>query len=417
MPELARRAIEVAVHDGLDLRSKQRPPDFAGGERLALVVPRRPGISEAWLDRHAESIRHMLAGLATFEPPSPDWLEELPYVRLGPKAPLLKRYGIGRLSSITAGGSARSGLSELGATGAVIHYANFLDLLGGPGEMLPDIATVVYVHGFDITWSRLPWCPIPYKSMGNTRAYVDRLIRHSEKVIFAANSEHSRQHLINSGFPEDRVKVCYLPVEVRSSSSTVRTHVGSGPLKLLYVGRFVDFKGPVESVRAVATAQSRGVNVEFTMIGDGPLRQDVEGLIKELGAESFIHLAGSMPNHQVHDKLQNSDAFLLHNKVARKTGQVEAFGYAHAEALSNGVPVLTATAGAPSEYLDHGVNSLLVEPGDIHGQAEMIQYLASDLDLRLSLSRSAIETTERLFSPAAHALRIAELVDEARRCD
>ena len=159
----------------LRLASDRGPAEcelVATQERLNLVVPRRPSISEAWLDRHASALQPYLAGVSTFETPATPWLEDLAQIHLGPRAPVLRRYGIGRLTSKTGGRQARSRLHELDATGTIVHYANFLKLLGARGEFLPDVATLVYVHGFDITWSPFRWCPVPYKSLGNTARYV-----------------------------------------------------------------------------------------------------------------------------------------------------------------------------------------------------------------------------------------------------
>lgn len=383
-------------------------------ERINLVVPRHPTISEAWLDRHASAIRTLLTGVSTYEKPSNTWLNDMEHVQLGPRAPMLRRYGIGRLTSMTAR-SARSQLKELDSTGTIVHYANFLKLLGPPGKILPDVATLVYVHGFDITWSPFRRFPVPYKSYGNTPSYVESLIELSSTTLLVANSKTSRQHLIDSGFPADRVEVCYLPVDVQPTRASANlVSADDDTLRLVYVGRFVDFKGPVETVRAVALARSRGIKVQLTMVGDGELRDEVENTIEQLGAHQYINLVGFVPNDAVHRHLRQSDGFLLHNKVARKTGQTEAFGYAHAEALANGLPVLTATAGAQVEYLDDEVNSLLVEPGDIEAQAETIRKFAEDKELRTRLAAAAVATTDRLFSPLAHRSRVLQLLEKAR---
>jgi len=384
------------------------------GERINLAVPRRPSISEAWLDRHASALSSMLTAVSTFEQPTTPWLTGVPHIHLGPRAPIIRRYGVGRLTSMTGGESARSRLREIDATANIVHFANFLKLLGDPGKLLPDVATLVYVHGFDITWSPFRWCPIPYKSFGNTERYVERLIEMSHRVLFVANSQHSRQHLLQAGFPEDRVEVCYLPVETPRAASRHEDRKSLSPIQLLYVGRFVDFKGPVETVKAVALARTRGAEVELTMVGDGELRGEVESTIDALDARGYIKTVGFVPNDEVHRRLRESDGFLLHNKVARKSGQVEAFGYAHAEALANGVPVLTATAGAPAEYLEHCGNSLLVEPGDIEGQAANIERFASDHALRNTLECEARATVERLFSRQAHAERVGALLRNER---
>jgi glycosyltransferase involved in cell wall biosynthesis len=58
------------------------------------------------------------------------------------------------------------------------------------------------------------------------------------------------------------------------------------PLKLLYFGRFVPYKGVEEMVESFKLARERGANVELTMFGDGPLRERLERLAQ--GSVRFV---------------------------------------------------------------------------------------------------------------------------------
>lgn len=376
--------------------------------RTLLITPRSPRVSEAWMHSHAHAIRDDVVATATYEHAS-TWLQNRPNVALGQRL-AMNRYGIARLLRLRSR-SLPAEIERLEPTGAVVHYANLYDLVN---RALTDIPTVVYVHGFDITWSPFRWCPVPYKNMGNTAAYRRRLIRYSDQVIYLANSEFSRDRLIDSGFPEDRVRVCYLPVE-RTAPRIQQQTRSEGRIDVAFLGRFVACKGPLQVIQAVDIARRGGADVRLTMIGDGPLFTEAEELVRKLSLGDAINLMGSLENRFAVQHLAKSDALVLHNRTDERTGQIEAFGYAHAEALAHGVPVLTGASGGPTEFLDHGHNSMLVEPGDVDSQAEQILNLAFDIDLRDELASGAQLSSSTLFSASAHRAVVTNALNEVHQ--
>ena len=380
--------------------------------RTLLVTPRTPRVSEAWLLSHAEAIRDNVVATATYEKGGTSWFHGRPNADLGHSL-ALNRYGVGRLTRLRAR-ALPAEVERLEPTGAVVHYANLYDLLSPPSGPLTDLPTVVYVHGFDITWSPFRWCPIPYKNMGNTAAYRRRLIGYSEHVLYIANSEFSRNRMIDSGFPPERVRVCYLPVE-RTTPQVTRDPQAAGRIDLAFLGRFVGCKGPLQVIQAVEIARRGGADVNLTMIGDGPLFGQAEHLVSQLSLGDSVNLLGAIPNQSAMQHLAKSDALVLHNRTDERTGQVEAFGYAHAEALAHGVPVLTGASGGPSEFLSHGRNSMLVDPGDVDSQAEQMLNLAFDIDLRDELAAGAEHSSKEMFSASAHRAVITAALDEVGR--
>ena len=74
----------------------------------------------------------------------------------------------------------------------------------------------------------------------------------------------------------------------------------------------------------------------------------------------------------------------------------EAFGNVFAEALASGLPIVGSTTGGIPELVEHGVNGLLIDPGQPLALARAIQYLAQDpelLQLMRTRNRSKAEAT------------------------
>lgn len=383
--------------------------------RWIVVTPRHARVSQAWLHAHGRAISSNLVATATYTDPATPWFGDKPNVVIGSRIGR-RSYGFGRLARLPGATSATSRLQEHDPTGLIVHFANLFDLVGGRRSVLPDVPTAVYVHGYDITWSPFPVCPIPYKNYANTAAYQRRLVEYADSVVYIANSHHSRKRLIDIGIPSGRVEVCYLPVSVPGEDvpapvSRSETH---NILRLVFIGRFVGFKGPLEVIRAVSIARDRGLSVQLDMIGDGPLHADARKLVEQLGVSDIVRLRGSQPNDEAMGLLAQSDAMILHNQVDPQNGQLEAFGYAHAEALVRGVPVLTARSGGPLEFLVEGENSMMVDPGDVEAQASAIEAFAQDRELRKRLADQAQLSGTRLFSPQAHHQGIEAVLERAR---
>jgi glycosyltransferase involved in cell wall biosynthesis len=72
----------------------------------------------------------------------------------------------------------------------------------------------------------------------------------------------------------------------------------------------------------------------------------------------------------------------------------EGFGIATAEAMRCGVPVMGSSAGATRELINHGVNGLLFDPGDISGVAAALSQLAADRERLHAMGRSAFEKAQ-----------------------
>lgn len=66
----------------------------------------------------------------------------------------------------------------------------------------------------------------------------------------------------------------------------------SATLRICYAGRLATMKAPLDWVRAVVHAKQLGAKLDATWFGEGPLRNETANLITELGAETYIHLAG-----------------------------------------------------------------------------------------------------------------------------
>jgi colanic acid/amylovoran biosynthesis glycosyltransferase len=150
------------------------------------------------------------------------------------------------------------------------------------------------------------------------------------------------------------------------------------PRSCVAVGRMVEKKAPLITIRAFAAAAAGMPDATLVMVGDGPLIEPARALVGKLGMERQISLVGAGTHEQVRTHLAASEVFLQHS-VTAADGNTEGLPTAIQEAMACGcVVVSTRHAGIP-EAVSDGETGWLVAEHDEAGYARRIaQVLAGD---------------------------------------
>lgn len=154
-------------------------------------------------------------------------------------------------------------------------------------------------------------------------------------------------------------------------------------LLILSVMRLCRRKRPLDLVLAAARLRrllSPQRAPQIHVLGDGPLRADLERAAARLGVADSISFLGARPRAQVRALLSDADAFVLPTID-------EAFGIAVLEALSTGLPVVARREGGVRDLLPDGRAGLLT--GSIDELAAALVRLTQDAALRAQLAREA----------------------------
>jgi glycosyltransferase involved in cell wall biosynthesis len=166
--------------------------------------------------------------------------------------------------------------------------------------------------------------------------------------------------------------------------------------RIISIGRLVAFKGFEYLIDACAELARRGLNFTCEIIGDGPLRGDLEARIRKLNLSDRVHLLGSLSQGAVLERLWAADIFALPS-VTDTQGASDVFPTVIIEAMAAARPVVsTHLAGIP-ESVVHGETGLLVPPGDTMALAEALARLIEDPKLRLHYGRAGRERIEQHF--------------------
>jgi rhamnosyl/mannosyltransferase len=175
-----------------------------------------------------------------------------------------------------------------------------------------------------------------------------------------------------------------------------------GERLVISVGRLVYYKGFDYLIRAMA--QVRG---KLLIIGDGPLRAQLQRLASDLGVTSKVIFCGEIQNTDIVPYYHAADVFALAS-VARS----EAFGIVQIEAMAAGLPVVNTSldSGVPFVSL-HGQTGLTVPPSNPSALAEALNRLLDDADLRHSLGQTGRLRAQQEFTSERMAGRILSLYE------
>jgi colanic acid/amylovoran biosynthesis glycosyltransferase len=116
-----------------------------------------------------------------------------------------------------------------------------------------------------------------------------------------------------------------------------------------------------------------GLNFECNIIGEGPLFEELETLIREYNLEKCVHLLGGQPQVEVIKQLNEADVFVLAAVISRD-GKRDGMPVALAEAMSMEIPVISTDIVGFSEMVKPSAG-FLVPPNDTEALAAAIKQL------------------------------------------
>ena len=178
----------------------------------------------------------------------------------------------------------------------------------------------------------------------------------------------------------DRIKVVHCGVEPERFTKLVP--MSDGPRRLVAIGRFVEQKGQLALIQAMAKITE---DIHVTLVGDGVMRPEIEAMIAELGLADRITLAGWVDEVRVKHELTSAHALIMPSFA-------EGLPMVVMEAMAEGRPIIaTYVAGTPELVLQKE-NGWLVPAGDSDA-------LAAAMD---NMARTPFATLKKMGA-AAHA--------------
>lgn len=176
------------------------------------------------------------------------------------------------------------------------------------------------------------------------------------------------------------------------------------PPLLLFVGNFLPVKDPAFLLRVHHQLNQRRharqlPPARLVMIGDGPLRSEIENLADQLGSRPHIEMPGRMPSADIGRWMNAADVLCL-------TSVNEGFPNVILEAMACELPVVSTDVGGIHEKIDSGRNGWLISRGDL-------TTFVDRLELSLEAPPDGYTPTSTELSWQATASRYSEVLNSA----
>jgi len=213
------------------------------------------------------------------------------------------------------------------------------------------------------------------------------------------------------GVPDSRVRFWMHGLDLESCDAARqadgRTELGL-PLNVPLVvsaSRLAEWKRVDRLLRAAPAILAARAETLFAISGDGPERQALEALARELSIEHAVRFLGGLPRELNLRLIASADVFCA-------LYDYSCVGVALLEALGCAVSVVVGDTGATRDFVEDGINGLVVDPDNISATANAITRLLNDADLRRRLGDEARRRAEeRFLTPEQRASLELETID------
>ena len=243
------------------------------------------------------------------------------------------------------------------------------------------------------------------------RALYARLFRQGD--LFVAEGMCMGRTLEAIGCPADKIRVVHLGVDLERIPFAERRPKPSGAATGLIAASFREKKGLIYALEALARVAPRWPGLRLRVIGDGPLRGEIERRIARADLAGKVDLLGYRNGPAYLEELRNAD-FMMAPSVTASDGDCEGGApVCLLDAQAAGLPVLATTHCDVPEVTVPGGSALLAPERDVARLAENLERLLAHPEEWPAMGRAGRAHVEAGFDVNRQGERMAELYDDA----
>jgi len=273
----------------------------------------------------------------------------------------------------------------------IVHtHGSKAGLVGRPAALLAGVPAVVMTVHNSIFHHHLPGWKV------SLFAASERFLAGYTARIIAVSEALRRELIDREGVSPERVVTVYNGIAPdafcigpdREYLERV-TGIPAGRKVVGTVARLAPQKGLKYLLKAASRLSARGEGLSYVIVGDGPLRGELEKEVLDLNLSGRVFFTGQRLD--VHRLMPCFDVFVLPSVS-------EGLPLTILEAMAAGRPVISTRVGGIPEVIEDGVNGLLVNPGDASGLARAIEYITGDEEISRRMGGQARERVVKHFN-------------------
>jgi glycosyltransferase involved in cell wall biosynthesis len=229
-------------------------------------------------------------------------------------------------------------------------------------------------------------------------------------VFIHTSTEMGRQALIERGLPAGRIHCIRRGLDQLPAMKPLRPL--REPLRLICVARLVEKKGLQQQLQIYAALRKAGIAFEARIVGDGPLRPELERLAGVLGIAAQVVFTGHAAHPEVWNQLAWADV-LLHTGIIAISGDRDGLPNVIPEAMAIGTLVVTSPTAATIEAVTDMRSGLVAPVTSPQAWVEALRRLARDDVLAEQLRATARLWVEENFNAHDNAGRLLAQFERA----
>ena len=232
---------------------------------------------------------------------------------------------------------------------------------------------------------------------------LQKMATHCEKVVLVG--QPLRSHAQSLGLPLDCLEVVPNGTDLPDRAEVIEEQRPLDlPRRIVSVSNLVPLKGIDLNLRALARISLLNPELqwEYVIVGEGPLRNELEALSSALGLADRVRFLGRLPYVTTMQEVAAADIFSL-------PSWGEAFGIVYLEAMARMRPVIGCLDNGAADIINDGVDGLLIPPYDEVALAQALESLLSDPERCRRMGLAGRQTAEG-FSWQENAQRMLRLL-------
>ena len=278
----------------------------------------------------------------------------------------------------------------------IIHTHGYRsDVIGLLAAWISSRPIVATIHGF-----------VPINSRLRLYGQADLMaLRFFDRVLPV--SDHIGESLCRAGISREKIVTVRNAVDVNSKA--VNGSGGLTPPALLSktegdlligtVGRLSPEKNIPGFIDVARRLAGKYNHLRFAVVGDGPERDGLEGLTIRLKLDDKVRFTGFV---------QDMDQIYASLDILVISSTMEGIPLTALEAMRHGIPVVSTNVGGMPEIIEHGVNGLIVEAGDMEALGNAVESLVVNRERRRAISYNARERIARDFDRTSWIQKIED---------
>ncbi len=206
-------------------------------------------------------------------------------------------------------------------------------------------------------------------------------------------------------YKEKTFKWGYFPLMRTYDPSTLMAQKTTEPVDILWAGRLLFFKRPLDGVAVIERLAKEGYSFRFHVVGSGEEEENSRKQVKDASLEKCVRFYGEKSTAEVRDLMEKAAIFLFTSDYR------EGWGAVLNEAMNSGCAVVASVAaGAVPFLIQDGVNGFVYPSGDRDALYHHIKTLLENPKQRYDMGLAAYNTITSEWNGENAAKRLLELV-------